>query len=476
MKKIGIISLIIIIFGTIFVFLQKYSSMRKISAPESVTIVKEKPHSIESNQSPMDWGTVSSAFGFSLKYPYKEVGVMPVDNESSHQISFFFSQESLSSDESIKEKLSSDIHNIGIRGELSISVIEPGKDIIDFPLWVKEFLEGDSSSRKKENTLSQYDSEITFAGQKGYSIIRKIEGPKEQQSPHYTREDIFIYKDKYVYTISRISSSDDTVFPRSGIVGKNFLDYVDALSSKILQTFVFDGSSRTAIMVPKNTSRELTGEKKDRREKLLADLRQAPFFDEQKSYPQISSSDQCSSKRSTGTTNSDHSRELHPSPGVFVSASSAVADEENVAEIHAYDREGNHTGPLPMLPVSDNPTPIEEHARGAKWINLGSFGYGLSIEESMDGKIEIRGKKSSATSFIIRGEGNSCQIAQVLIPVTPYSVATIPMTSKGDFGPISYDIDGDGSEDLQLSLIHPLLPEKEEQFRAVISDMWEGEE
>jgi len=132
MKKIGIISLIIIIFGTIFVFLQKYSSMRKISAPESVTIVKEKPHSIESNQSPMDWGTVSSAFGFSLKYPYKEVGVMPVDNESSHQISFFFSQESLSSDESIKEKLSSDIHNIGIRGNSVYLLLNQARILLTF--------------------------------------------------------------------------------------------------------------------------------------------------------------------------------------------------------------------------------------------------------------------------------------------------------------------------------------------------------
>lgn len=106
-------------------------------------------------------------------------------------------------------------------------------------------------------------------------------------------------------------------------------------------------------------------------------------------------------------------------------------------------------------------------------VGFSSFGSSeiLSIHENIDGKIKIVGIAYGWATFEIRGNGNSCGIVEIGIPVTPYSIATLPITKEGDIGPFSYDIDGNGKQDFVLSLKHPLLPEKKIQINAVIQDI-----
>ena len=140
-----------------------------------------------------------------------------------------------------------------------------------------------------------------------------------------------------------------------------------------------------------------------------------------------------------------------------------------MADIHAYDKKGGHTGLIPKVP-GYNFDFQEESALGVQFMKFGSHSY-LSIHENIDGKIKIVGKKYGTAIFEIRGDGNACGIVEIQIPVTPYSVGTLPITMQGDIGPFSYDIDGDDKQDFILSLLYPLLLEKQIQLGAVIADM-----
>ena len=106
-------------------------------------------------------------------------------------------------------------------------------------------------------------------------------------------------------------------------------------------------------------------------------------------------------------------------------------------------------------------------------MDISSFGSSvyLSVSENIDGKIVIRGKKYTFTQLSLTRDGNSCDLADIQLPITPYSEATIPMTTKGDLGPISVDLDGDGKEDMEISLLHPLLPQKLLDAQNVIGSM-----
>lgn len=480
MKKTVIVivsTIVVLIYGVAFVLIGRHFGLWGAKSQAPVTTSAELTEKVVpevKKETPADWGKATSTFGFSIGYPYKEVGAVFGEEEDVQQLSFIFNHKAIQADADTLENLSDDLHNLEIKTELSVAVIKPDKEVGDLLSWIKTLFEEENSSYGNvETTLSEQDLETTFSGQKGYIVIRKIEGKKEQKSPHYLRKDIFFVKDGYVYRISRLAASDDTVFPRSGEAGKEFLNYTSKLSSEILQTFVFDGSLNTRIVVPKSSSPKLTGEAADQREKLLAALRQGPYFDEQKSYPELSNFDRCDSSPSFGNNKGKSVRELRSTSGIYVSVSDFVLGEDNAAEIHGYDENGGHTGLGAVIPGFDKGF-VEEYARNIRWTNLG-MAYGLSIRENMNGKIEVRGKKFSIVQFSMNGEGNSCRITDFTMPVTPYSVATIPMTKEGDFGPISYDIDGDGVEDLKMSLIHPLLPEKEKQLGAVYSDLNENQ-
>lgn len=478
MKKIIIgLTVVVAVVGTGSIFL-KYKNFFDESriVPKVVTLEtsplneKNKNETKKISRAPEDLGIVSSALGFSLKYPYKEVGV-GWGEDGLFQVLFSFSPKFIFTDGDIVEVLNEDIHNLRLHFGLGIAVVNPVADTSDLASWVKTFLQKeDTQYGNEEKVLSEQGEAIAFAGQEGYSVTRLIEGSEKQKSPHYTRKEIFIRKDSSVYRINYLASSEDTVFPRSGEAGRKYLEYIDGLSSEILSTFVFDGSEKTNIIVPKQSLPSLTGEAKERHEKMLASLRIGPFFDEKAMYPRYSSREKCTSSLASQKRSSGVLRSLRPSPGIYVSASDGVVDEKEVVELHAYDENGGHTGPLPIPPGLGGAS-VEERAKNINWINLGSLGYGLSIHENINGRIEILGKKFSFAQLAMSGDGNSCEITSMFIPVTPYSIATLPMTQNGDFGPISYDIDGDGVEDFKWSLVHPLLPQKEKELRAVISDM-----
>lgn len=404
-----------------------------------------------------DWGTVRSAIGYTLQYPYKEIGAMWGGNS---QVVFFFPSSVIAADASTSDKLGSDIHNIDLYGGLNILPIKATTTSVDFDDWIKAYhKKEDSRYGNDEKVLSEQVEKTQFAGLESRRYSRQLEGDKYQNSPHYARIEIFARNSSVIYLFSYLAPSEDTVFPRSGLAGKKYLTYVQSMSEKVLQTFMFDKSKVNSITVPKNPPEILTGAAKERREKLLTTLRTGVFYDPNTFYPE--ESDICidgTSENASGTRGS-----LSPASGLFI-----AADDES-ADMHAYDTDGFHTGPVPTIPGFG--APIEEQARGIDSINLGSAGYGLSIQEMIDGRIELAGKKLNQIYLRINGDGNSCTIASLPLYVTPRTIATLPITAKGDIGPISYDVDGDGVQDMEISLLHPLTKQKEIDLREVLEDM-----
>ena len=410
-----------------------------------------------------DWGIVSSALGFSLKYPYKETGAGWGD-DGKFQVSFYFPPRIISTNASTTEKLSGDIHNISLYAGLSITVIDPATSTAsNLKTWAQEYLKKENRNNRKEKPLSESIVPAALGNVSGYRITRSMEGPKEQRSPHYTRIETFVQKGKLVYRASYLAPSTDTVFPRSGTFGKRYLERVQTLSQEILQTFAFDASALNSIKVPKNRPPSLTSETMTRRAALLTELRKGVFFDTNVSYPAMR--DACDGNNGeTASSPVDTRMTFTPAPGIYISA------DDEFADLHAYDSRGGHAGPLPVIPGLDI-APIEEGVPGISSFDFGSSGYGLILEENMGGRIEIIGKSYGSVELKINGEGNRCSIARVPIPTTPYSIGTLPMTEAGDLGPISYDVDGDGVQDFSFSLVHPPLPQKFKQFIAVIEDM-----
>jgi hypothetical protein len=466
MKRKIVIALIAVIIVAEIGFLLKKSMIFWPHHPSDVVMVEEQAIPESKKEIPADWATAKSGSGFSVRYPSDTVGAMFGDSDGLLSLFFVFDPKAIGVEGDELEKLQDDIDGLKMQYQaLVVTVLKPESDNLSSQAEAIVVRDGNS----KEKTLSHRSTPTTFSGQEAYIITRQMEAPENQGKAHYIRKDIFFLKGEYLYRISRVAPADDTVFPRSGgSTGKEFLSYVGSLSSDILQTFVFDGSSRTSIVVPPHKAPGLSGDAKERREGLLAALRQGPYFDEQKGYEEIKTGgERCDEY---GQLIKGSSRDLTPSPGVFYSVNDIVSGENEVVEIHGYDDQGGHTGPIPMPGFGGGSFP-EESARGIESLNRYGGSQMLAVSEPMNGHIEIRGKKFSLAEFRISGEGNSCSMADLIVPTTPYSIATVPITERGDIGPISYDIDGDGVEDLKISLIHPLLPEKEEQLSAVYADM-----
>src|SRR3989344_3511645 len=451
------IILLILVAGAYFLFMNQRAEeqAQQVNQSQTEVVSKEDPHK--------DWGNITSELGFSLMYPYKEIGAMWGDDEY-FQIIFFFSPSLATTDEAISELLSRDIHNIGLYSGLSITVIKNDLGTTNLETWAKTFLakEDKSYGNKEIKVLSEEIISTTFSGIPGYKFIRSLEGSEGQKSPHYTQNETFVRKEELIYRITHLAPSNDTIFPRSGIVGKEYLERVNNVSEEVLKTFAFDGSKATAITVPKPERPKLPGEAADRRQKLLTALRTKPFYDESKTYP--TPSDPCD----PGSTSksSDPEGSLASAGGIYIGA------DDEVSSLHAYDADGRHTGLMPPIPGFENSfAPSEERAQSIDRIERGSDGYGLVMRDTIKGRIELVGKSYATVNFEFRGDGNGCTITEVLAPVTPYSVGTVPLTVQGDIGPISYDIDGDGTEDFVLSLVHPLFPTKQLQLDAVIADM-----
>jgi len=314
--------------------------------------------------------------------------------------------------------------------------------------------------------LSKKTEKISIAGVEGTAVIQKLEFGNEKFSVQIMYKDIFLQKDNLAYRFSLIAPSSNTNFVYSGAAGKEYWQKAEMLSVAIMKTLEFDGSKITAIGIPKNTQPKISGDAALHREELLTALRKEPFNDEKAVY-QIpdNSKKRCSSKTTENADKSINKKELRPSSGIYFGV------DEEAATIHAYDERGGHTGPIPTLNEVNSDGMIEERAFGFGSIRLGGSNYGIYVEENIFGRIEIVGKDFAFAEFRITGDGNSCLINQIYLPVTPYSVYTLYMNESGDMGPLSCDIDGDGKEDFKLSLVHPLLASKLEELNAVIEDM-----
>lgn len=406
-----------------------------------------------------DWGVVRTALGFSLKYPYRDVGAMWGDDES-FQVIFYIPPTIIPLDATSSESLSSYLHNLRIFGGLDITVIKATTSSVNFDSWVNSYLhQEDTRYGNIEKVLSQKQTSGQFKGMEARTLIRQIEGPDTQKSPHYARVEIFARDGTYVYRFSHLSAPADkaTVLPQL----LTYLVKADVLAEEILGTFTFDKSNIFSITVPPPPTEILTGVAKIQREELLATLRKGPYWDEQATYPELY--DPCVSGTSAnqGETNSA----LHSASGIY------IAGDELYADVHAYDTEGRHTGPMPMIPGFGYRAPMEEQVRSVDSINLGSAGYGLSVDDLFDGKIQLVGKQLGWIELRLSGDGNRCSIASIPLTITPRTIVTIPVTKSGDIGPISYDADGDQVEDLKISLLHPLTEQKTSELGFVIGDM-----
>ena len=408
-----------------------------------------------------DWGKVKSYFGFSMKYPYKTVGAAWGEGG---EIGFYFDPTPITHDATTSLNMQYDFESLKIQDQLTIMTIEATTTSGELEKWATAYLhKEDAGYGNKEKLISQDIASTNIGGVNGVMFSRKILDTVDTQTSHYLRKERFIVKGKYIYRARSLAPSEDTVFPRTGSIGKRYLQYIDETSIKILNTIVFDGSKIMSVSVPRTSAPVPTGAALQKLKEHLATLRVGPYFNEHEAYPS-STQEYCTPPSTSGSASVTQT--LTPAPGIY------VAGDDKLADLHVYDAEGWHTGPLPdVLGYGGFFRHSEQGVRSANMINLGSSGIGLSIDENIDGKIVLTGKKYGEFFLEFRGDGNSCLIASIPIFVTPYSVATIPMTKKGDLGPISYDIDGDGVEDLVISMIHPILPEKVIELNGVLDDL-----
>ncbi|KKP58999.1 MAG: hypothetical protein UR60_C0028G0021 [Candidatus Moranbacteria bacterium GW2011_GWF2_34_56] len=452
-----------------YLFKSKISNKKEL-AVESENMIKPINHLEEKNDvlkdendlskiTESELGVVTGELGFSIKYPSQNIKVIFNEEEIFKSI-FVIDYKVVKTNEETAKKLSSDIHNLDFWG-LILTAFEARKDI-EFKSWVQNYLAELKKDRRDEKVLSEEIKEEFFLDLKAYYAISSIQGPEHQSSPHYFRKEFFIKKDQYIYHFSYLAPALDTSFTRSGEMGKKYLEYVNNVSEEIIKTFRFDSSTVTSNILPKHAFKP-SDDKKEEFNNILDNLRQGPYFDTAAKYPEISNKDKCVVKNNELQNDGyEGEGDLQSPSGVYFSI-----DEES-AEIHAYDEKNNHTGQMPGF---EAPGFIEERARGLDSINLGSRGYGISLQENLNGRIEIVGKAFGYTSFGIAGDGNRCTVLDMFIPVTPHSVCKLPITINGDFGPFSCDIDGDGKEDYLYSLIYPLLEQKQKDIENIIDMM-----
>lgn len=468
---------VIVLIGTVFAIFLKYTGIMtkkiKINNEESHIVggnEKKETKKIEEEYDSTEIGTLTGSLGFSIKYPYKLVQPMWGDDEKL-QVAFMYYPEELFGNEDVAEKVDLVGDNFYVKNVLALTVSDKPKENEDVALWMQNYLKDeDSSKREGMQVISSKTEDIMISGVPGKIVIQEIKTIRNQKETHNLYHDIFIFKDGLAYHFEQVFLPENFQFP-SGFEGMpEYYEKEKAVFAQIIGSFEFDNSKVTSISVPKKQLPELSGEAKVRRERLLVALRKPPFFNEKLSHQKISSSERCAAGSTSKKDASAYKKELRPSSGMYFSM-----DDDKV-QLHGYDNDGGHTGPIPTIPVYAERELMEEQARGINSLNFGSDGYGLVIHENIEGRIEIVGKDFAFESFEISGDGNSCVIAEMMLPVTPYSVYTLPISVSGDFGPLSCDIDGDGIEDFKWSLLHPLFDEKYVELGAVLEDMKNAEQ
>ena len=267
------IILLILVAGAYFLFMNQRAEeqAQQVNQSQTEVVSKEDPHK--------DWGNITSELGFSLKYPYKEIGAIWGDDEY-FQIGFVFPATLVTNDEKLSEQIYDNFGELTLAGAM-ISVTKDQTASANLESWIKTFLAKDDKSygKKEFKVLSEVMNPTTFAGINGYELTRYMERVNGSLSLRFTRKEVFIAKDELVYRFTHNDISSDTAFPIIGDVGKNYLEKINSISEEVFKTFVFDGSKATAITVPKPERPKLSGEAADRRQRLLTALRTKPFYD-----------------------------------------------------------------------------------------------------------------------------------------------------------------------------------------------------
>jgi hypothetical protein len=428
----------------------------KINLPVA-TEVKDTELVITKYTAPSDWGKVTTRLGFSFRYPSKEASATWGD-DGDFQVYAMLSPMVVTSNETQLHEILDDLQALHLIPGLEVIIFKDKTS--DLGEWNRKYNKQERGNYG-EKILSENSGVTTFAGEKGIFVSRIVEVGNTKFSFKFRQNEIVIKKDEMIYRFAYIGAVTGSVLPRAGETGNRLLVKSEEIAKKILGTFAFDGSNAYTITVPKSPLPPLSGGDRTQRDKLLTALRTGPFYDEKVFYPPTY--DPCSSEESSGSTNVN----ILQSPSDV-----AFKVDESDAEIHGYNAVGEHTGALPYIPIpggfSYNFPEQMVHS-----MDISSFGSSvyLSVSENIDGKIMIRGKKYGFTQLSLTRDGNSCDLVDLQLPITPYSEATIPMTTKGDLGPISIDLDGDEKEDMEISLLHPLLPQKMLDAQNVIGSM-----
>lgn len=476
-KTIIIIAGILLLAATVFLgyFFRnagKQQQLRsgEVSAPQITRLSPAKEFEkipadfLRQKYAPEELGTVSSEFGFALKYPQKIVQASFGDDERFQAIFAFFPMAMQISEDDL-EKINSDINNVNLYAGLNVRVYDYD-GAAELSQWASDLVRNERDAGRRGKIVSQEDEEVLFSETKGRIITAKINGSDSGSRLSYAIRNIFIIKGSYIYRFSYLVPTEDAYLLKSGETGKKYLQQVGDISAGILKSLVFDGSKQSKIVVAKTKrTPKMSDDSRSRLEELLTVLRQEPFFGNKEKYPVISNKEAC--KKGTSLINDpgaySNEKEMQPASAAYFGV------DKKYAKLHAYDVNGNHTGMIPNIFGLGADEMMEEQAEGFQSILISSDMEGISMHDNVDGKIEVVGKDFSFVDFRITGDGNECVIAEMFLPATPFSVCTLKMNVNGNIGPFSCDIDGDEQEDLKISLVHPLTPEKQNELVEAMS-------
>jgi len=152
------ITLLILVAGAYFLFMNQRAEeqVQQVDQSQTEVVSKEDPHK--------DWGNITSELGFSLKYPYKEIGAIWGDDEY-FQIGFVFPATLVTNDEKLSEQIYDNFGELTLAGAM-ISVTKDQTASANLESWIKTFLSKDDKSygKKEFKVLSEVMNPTTFAG------------------------------------------------------------------------------------------------------------------------------------------------------------------------------------------------------------------------------------------------------------------------------------------------------------------------
>ena len=204
-------------------------------------------------------------------------------------------------------------------------------------------------------------------------------------------------------------------------------------------------------------------------DRMLTSIRRTTYSSTLRKVPR----DPCAS--GTAEILKDKTSTFSPAPGLYFSLRTSKHGEPIEGfEVQAFDADGGHIGPVESDPSSPwYPLALpEERSRYWDFRGYGAVSM-FSLDQMVDTKLVFKGRRYDLFPDIeLRGEGNGCGITNSIdIPMTPYSTVTLPITKKGDIGPMLYDINGDGKSDFEISLVYEMSSEQKILLYKIINQL-----